>query len=198
MCYNVEMRRVIMTINDILNMDYSFFNKMTRQELVKYTNQLVSAANKRIRRIEQQDKYYSHAYEGLKDIRNIPRFSTKGKTLNQLRNEFVEVKDFLKSRTSTLRGIRDIRAEVREQLKKLNINVSDTHYDSFFTVTDRLIERYPHLLLKLEEKYKIFETISSYLSDGFSIDDVTEKMIKEMEGDDYETEQLSAKFYKIE
>ena len=40
------------SINDLLNIDYATINKMKKEDLREVTNRLVSAGNKRLRRME--------------------------------------------------------------------------------------------------------------------------------------------------
>lgn len=91
------------SINDLLNIDYDTINKMNREDLREVTNRLVSAGNKRLKRMETSGMgELSPAVQNLKE-KGTSRFSTARKNLNELRNEFKKVSDFLKSATSSIR-----------------------------------------------------------------------------------------------
>lgn len=74
---------------------------MSREDLAKETSKLVSAANKRLRRFEKAGittpaTAYVEKHGG--------RFSTAGKTIEQLREEFQRLKGFFEAETSTRQG----------------------------------------------------------------------------------------------
>lgn len=102
-----------LSIEDIMNMDAEDLVKLSRSELAKITGRLVSAGNKRIRRLAKTDIGRSApSYIGLKGR----TFSVKGKNVNELRNEFKKAKTFLRQKTSTATGWREVRQEVETRL----------------------------------------------------------------------------------
>ena len=89
-----------LTIEDILEMDFNDINKLNRKDLSAITSRLVSAGNKRIRRMEQSEKgSTSPIFTNLQG----KKFSVRGKNTNQLRQEFANVKNFLEGKTSGIR-----------------------------------------------------------------------------------------------
>lgn len=110
-----------MSISDIMDIDIQSFNKLSESDLRRYTSRLVSAGNKRIRKIESAG-ITTPAYRNLGTIK---RFSTQvGKDLtgtqrlNKLRQEFSRVRNFLTSKTSTIRGQKAVVKAVKENLAK--------------------------------------------------------------------------------
>ena len=94
-------------ISDILNIDLDTFNNLSESDLRKITSRLVSASNKRIRRLKEHD-INSPALRGMGDLES---FSTKldetispQQRVNQLRHMFSQMRSFLTSETSTIKG----------------------------------------------------------------------------------------------
>lgn len=103
------------TVDQILNIDPSELNKMNRRQLSAITSRLVSAANKRIRRL-QNDPYGSVSPSLQRIKQRGGQFSVKGKNLQALRNEFKQIKQFMGMKTSTLEGWKKTRKYVSEKL----------------------------------------------------------------------------------
>lgn len=96
-------------ISDILNIDLDTFNNLSESDLRKITSRLVSASNKRIRRLKEHD-INSPALRGMGDMES---FSTKldenispQQRVNQLRHTFSQMRSFLTSETSTIKGFK--------------------------------------------------------------------------------------------
>lgn len=103
------------SVEQLLNIDPADVQKMTTKELRAAVQTLSSAANKRLSRLEQSEIDVSspalHAvYESGRS-----RFSTRGKNLNQLRNEFKDVKNFLTSKTSTIKGVKGWKSKIEKK-----------------------------------------------------------------------------------
>ena len=123
-------------VKDIMNIDLDTFNNLNESELRAITSRLVSASNKRIRRLKERD-INSPAIRGLGEI---PQFSTKlnedvtpQNRVNQLRHTFAKIRNFMTSETSTISGynkfVKRIKTKLAEDLgmtyedvdKKLNV-----------------------------------------------------------------------------
>ena len=104
-------------ISDILNMDWSDLNAFTAKELKQLTSRLVSAANKRVRKLEKTELGTSSpAYQTVTKRGRL--FSVKGKNVNQVRNEFKLVSNFLKMKTSTVSGWKSYQKDVADKMKR--------------------------------------------------------------------------------
>ena len=104
-------------ISDILNMDWSDLNAFTAKELKQLTSRLVSAANKRVRKLEKSELGTSSmAYQSVAKRGRL--FSVKGKNTNQVRNEFKLVSNFLKMKTSTVSGWKSYQKDVADKMKR--------------------------------------------------------------------------------
>lgn len=110
-------------ISDILNIDLDTFNKLNESELRALTSRLVSAGNKRIRRLKEHDinsPALQHLEKGFstkleKDVKAEQR-------VNKLRSEFSRARSFLTSETSTIGGYKKFVKRTKQRIsKELNI-----------------------------------------------------------------------------
>ena len=96
-------------ISDIINIDLDAFNKLNESELRHLTSRLVSASNKRIRRLEKH-QINSPAYRQLGTDKafstKLPKGTSKQQRVNKLRSEFARARGFLTAETSTIGGYR--------------------------------------------------------------------------------------------
>ena len=104
---------------DILNIDLDTFNKLSESELRAITSRLVSASNKRIRRLEKHD-INSPALQGLGKQKTfstkLPKDTAKQQRVNQLRSEFARSRSFLTSETSTISGYKAFAKRTRKRI----------------------------------------------------------------------------------
>ena len=92
---------------------------MSRKELAKAVSILASAANKRLKRIEQAGlEDYSSAYRYIQ--RTGGKFSVKGKSKDELILEYKRAKGFLSParKTSTLSGIKTSKEENKQKVEE--------------------------------------------------------------------------------
>lgn len=106
-------------VKDILNIDLDAFNNLNESQLRALTSRLVSASNKRIRRLKERD-INSPAMRGLGDIE---QFSTKlnedikpEQRVNQLRSRFAKIRNFMTSETSTISGFNKFVKRIKTKL----------------------------------------------------------------------------------
>lgn len=106
-------------IVDILNIDLDTFNKLNESELRAVTSRLVSAGNKRIRRLQEHD-INSPALQGLgkeqKFTTILPQDTTKQNRVNKLRSEFARARSFMTSETSTIGGYKKFVRKTKERI----------------------------------------------------------------------------------
>lgn len=112
-------------INDILNIDLDTFNNMNESDLRHITSRLVSAGNKRIRRLEEKNintpAYFSLGKE-KKFTTKLDENVTEQQRVNQLRHTFAKLRSFMTSETSTIGGYNKFVKRTRKRIaKELNI-----------------------------------------------------------------------------
>lgn len=153
MSFNVKGK----SVSDILNMDYNDFISMNYSDMRKAVSRLVSAGNKRIRRLESKG-LETGATDFVK--RSGGYFSTKGKNLNQLRAEFSRAKAFFGMKSSTIKGLKEVRKGMQDRLKEFNKGQKITE-----SVMDRVMRSYEELkrldpsVNNKREKYNILQSI---------------------------------------
>ena len=115
---NIEVDVTGFSINDIVNMDYEFIRQLSRSQLSKLTSRLVSATNKRIRILKKSDiGSHSYALHNLLARTGGEKLSVKGKTQGQIQNVFSIAKNFLTSKTSTVRGFKKVLKNMRTTIE---------------------------------------------------------------------------------
>lgn len=110
-----------LTILEILDIDLDAFNKLNESELRAITSRLVSAGNKRIRRLEKHN-INAPALQGLgKEKRfttKLQKGTPKQQRVNKLRAEFSRARSFLTSETSTIKGYKNFQERTYERIHK--------------------------------------------------------------------------------
>lgn len=102
-------------INELINLDINDVQKLKRSDLAKVVSQLSAAANKRVARLSQTAVgELSPAYQ--RAALQHGKFGAAGKNINQLRNEYAAVRDFLKLKTSTVSGWKKVRKNTEKRL----------------------------------------------------------------------------------
>ena len=134
------------TVKSILDMDWGELSKLSTEELRKVSMQLNSAANKRLRRLEQAgETEWSPAYTYTR--RSKGDFSVKGlKSRTELKNEIQRASSFMTAKTSTVKGAKEYRKTAEEMFTpegEDRISVQDLtkkQKNTIFRALDRLRE----------------------------------------------------------
>lgn len=158
--------------NQILSMDVDTLNKLGKKDLQKITGRLVSAANKRIRRAKEKG-VDSPAFAYIRD--NGGKFSTKGKTLNQLRSEFVKAKNFLEAETSTVKGAEQFKAESISLLKDVGVNVSNENFDTVMKAVTNLMRNNKQVASR-GMKYRMQEEAEILAKQGYTQEQIESEL----------------------
>lgn len=141
-----------MTLNDIINLTPDKLNKLTAAELRPLIQQMNSAVNKQVKRLEYKklstsSKAVQELNRSGKGGKNKTALYTKGKTLNQLRSEFTRGVNFLNAPTSKVRGVEKYREHVAEAIKEnTSVDIEDLsakRVGIVFTALHKFQERYP-------------------------------------------------------
>lgn len=111
----------------------------TDKQLRKEINRVFSMANKRIKRIDDSKK--SSQAIGLLKQRGIEKFSSRGKSISDLREEYNYAMSFLNNPTSTLTGIKEYnkyyaeKYKVDESLIDSVVDIQNDVYDYVFFIS---------------------------------------------------------------
>ena len=165
------------TIQDILNMDEFALTHLDEKQLRLIARQLADTANKRIKAMEAAHEK-SPAYRGV--IKSGGKFGTKGKSYSDLQSEVSRELQFLKHKTSTLRGWKQVKNETIDTIEKFGISLTEDEWQDFWEAYDKLSELDPDV--KLETiKYDVFKEIHSRMEDKTkSPEDIATSMKKEV------------------
>lgn len=146
---------------------WSKLYKMDAKQYRKEASKVISMANKRLARLEKSNLTDSPAYSKYVDNNEMPRFSVKGLSHNDLQREMSKVKKFVQAKTSTVRGINATLKEMANNtgIKYKNLKELRSKASSFFTLASK-VEQY---LRNVEDVasaigyQKIWEAINQYV-----------------------------------
>ena len=134
-----------MSTNLKFNQKWNNDNNVFTQKEKKYRQEAsrkVSMANKRLKRMEEQNLTMSPAYKKWIDDGG-QKFGIKGKSTQEVRAEVARLNKFLKQTTSTVRGTKKYLTTVAEQVGIVNYNSYqslNSQLKDFFEVSDRVRE----------------------------------------------------------
>lgn len=145
---------------------------------------LVSMANKRLRRIEQQNLINSPAYRKWVED-GAQKFSVKGKNMEEVGQEMARMNDFLRKQTSTVKGAKQYFKNVANEvgIKKFD-DFTDLQkkLNTFFETTAKVKEYlYNSKEIGVAIGYqKIWEVVSDYVEEVGHELELTEETVLEM------------------
>lgn len=173
-----------------------FDKRLYRREV----SRLAAIANKRVKRLENNDLTDSPAYQKLVE-NGSPKFGIKGKTFNQVQQEFSRLNRFLNSETSTIRGInKNLKTMAANTgVKYKNMTELKAMTKNFFNLASK-VEQYLRTVDDMASAIgynKIWEVINEYVKSESvdlanaenSIDELTEmvtNLIRNEKGNDGE------------
>ena len=134
-----------MSKNLKFNQKWNNDNNVLTQQEKKYRQEAsrkVSMANKRLKRMEEQDLTMSPAYKKWVE-EGGQKFGIKGKSTQEVRAEVARLNKFLKQTTSTVRGTKKYLTNVAGQVGIVNYNSFqslNSQLKDFFEVSDKVRE----------------------------------------------------------
>lgn len=175
------------SLEELANLDIADFSLMNRRELSKVVSRLSSAANKRLKRMEQRE-IESPAYKSAQ--KSGGRFGAKGKTLNQLRAEYMRVSGFLKSKTSTISGYSKVKKEFYERVNvKLGEELTEDELSKFWQFYNEIEPKLAGFNLGSNDRQKFVYNVFQEGKED-TIEDMMNRAIAKLdesiENDDYE------------
>lgn len=163
-----------LTVEDILNLDV---NSLGERDLRAVATRLVSASNKRIRRLAKASGgKFSPAYARIEKTGRM--FSVKGKDISGLRAEMAQMRSFLKLKTSTVKGWKKVQKYISQ---RFGGRMSDTQMSTFWSVYRKLEESMGGVIGSVFDSDKIQKMLYDEMSTGDSEDDIIERMIRKMD-----------------
>lgn len=180
------------SVQEILKMNVSTLQGYTIKEQREIVSRLASAANKRLRGLESKD---IETPATLKLKMSGGKVSVKGKSEDELLNEFYRARQFLNAKTSTRSGWKNVEKGVEkaiQDIEKINIHKGMGYNELIgkaFAYYDTLKEVDPTLVMN-RDKYKMAEFIADliYQNEDMNINDVMNRATQYIM-DTYEAEQ---------
>lgn len=126
-----------LSTKQIINMDVNEINRMNYRTIRALASRLVSSTNKRIRSLREKAPM-SQAYNSIKN-----EFSIKGLNRNEIRAKIGEMTDFLKLKTSTVKGWKEFRKGIET---KIGGKLSELEDESKFWEVYRKIKESNHAI----------------------------------------------------
>lgn len=145
---------------------------------------LVSMANKRLRRLEQQNLINSPAYKKWVED-GAQKFSVKGKSMEEVKQEIARMNEFLRKQTSTVRGAKQYFKNVAKEvgIKEFkDFTDLQRKLNTFFETTAKIKEYlYNSKEIGVAIGYqKIWEVVSDYVEEVGHELELTEENVLEM------------------
>ena len=137
------------------------------REFRREASRLASMANKRLQRLEGNKLTDSPAYQKLVEIMgDRPRFSVRGKDYNELQREVARMRQFLNSKTSTVRGANKVLKEMAQNIgiKYKTLRELRTKAKTFFELASK-IEQYLRTVEDMASAIgyqRIWEAVNEY------------------------------------
>lgn len=105
-----------MTVEDILKIDPEKINAMSDADLTAISKRLVSASNKRVRRLRaSKSGKYSPALGDVPEKGFSVNFAKDKNHRNRVYEEFSKMREFMSRKTSTAKGWRELRKQFHER-----------------------------------------------------------------------------------
>lgn len=154
------------------------FEKMKRNEFVKAIQPTIDAANKRIKRLEN-NKTLSPALNSV--MESGGKFTLKGKTRNEVLKEASRAIAFMNMQTSTLQGTKKFENNFSKKLSNKSKNITNEQrkilFDSF-----RKLEQISPMGLNLYGSDRLVRMLGDEVVDSnFDFNTTMQKALKELE-----------------
>jgi hypothetical protein len=168
-----------LTVENILNLDV---NTLGEKDLRAVATRLVSASNKRVRRLAKTPGgKLSPAYARIEKRGRM--FSVKGKDISGLRAEMAQMRSFMRLKTSTVTGWKKVKRYMF--LSKFGARISEAQINEFinkfWTVYRNLEESMGGVIGSVFDSNKIQSMLYDEMFSEEPEDDIIEKMIRNMD-----------------
>ena len=189
--YNVNLKGI--SIDELTNLSATQIKQYDRKNLAKIVTKLSSAANKRVKNLEE------HGYNtpALRKASKGGNFGAKGKNLKQLRSEYKRVSSFLKSETSTVKGYKSFLNRLSKKFKEKGVKVGggsteemQDFIDKETRIYDWLKDRNP-LIEDSIYKYSVMPKLSEYINQGNLSESAIKKRMQKYINEEYKKIQES-------
>lgn len=190
------------TIDDLIKMDFKELSKYNERSVKKITSRLVSAMNKRYRRLESSEQgRLSPTYQWFEKRKSKGKgfYSVKGKSKTTTISLFKQLQEKMKQETSTIKGFKEYEKRLYSKLN-INFKSNETALKQKFW---NLVHRFEEQASKQNSNWLggggspiVFEYIANNLSDweNMTIEQKNERiseLYEEMTGQKQETNTMT-------
>lgn len=148
------------TVDSLIDMDYNALVKLSRTENVdmlrSVVKQMTQVANRRINNLMKDEVgKYSPALKPLHDA-GMEKFTTKGlnnRSTNDLMHDYSQLKKFLKAKSSTISGWKEIRSNIAERTGAKKLFQNEFKSKRSATIWHNREARFWKLYNKLQDNY---------------------------------------------
>ena len=161
----------------LMDLSLGEFSALTRAELSKVVSRLASTANKRLDTLSRME-VESPAYRGA--AKSGGRFRAKGKSLNELRSEYMRVKGFLNAKTSTKKGFMKVEQDFmnRMGITEIDEEVRSKMWDVYNRMADSME---PFVKGSGDRQKYIYDIVEQHPYDD--IEELIDRVNKELSND---------------
>lgn len=143
-------------------------NELSESDLRKAVSSMSSAANKRLKRMQNRDIFFGDD-RGNDTLSGVKKFSVRGKTLSEVKREFKRVKNFLDNPQSSITGMWKTLKEVKQKWGRTPTKRMKKDYTKMKKQKEKLGDSLETNITKYEELKKWRDTWKYYnklISDG--------------------------------
>lgn len=143
-------------------------NELSESDLRKAVSSMSSAANKRLKRMQNRDIFFGDD-KGNDTLSGVKKFSVRGKTLSEVKREFKRVKNFLDNPQSSITGMWKTLKEVKQKWGRTPTKRMKKDYTKMKKQKEKLGDSLETNITKYEELKKWRDTWKYYnklISDG--------------------------------
>lgn len=160
---------------ELLNLSSGDVSKLTRPQLAQVVSRVASAANKRLKGVKETGRA-TPAY--TKVMESGGKFSTRGKSLNQLRSEFLRAKQYMESQSSTIARYDKLLVRTARNLSGAGVtNANPQTIEKLLKIYGKIYDSDPQARVR-SMKYEIQRTIGDemLINPNMSIDGIVTKV----------------------
>lgn len=140
-------------VNTLLNMGYDVFNSLNEKEMRKVIEKLLPEVNRRIREFGNDSSPALAKYRRSGDDINL-----EDGNLNQYRNDYMRIKNFLDSQTSERSKWEKTKESIIDSMKERGINLTPENFEGIWKAYDLLAELDKNITNR-EFKYMVLHRI---------------------------------------
>lgn len=188
------------TLKELQDVSIEELNSADRSTLSKWVSKMASAANKRLKRLEQKGME-SPAVISVGNSGG--KFGARGKNLNQLRSEFIRVKNFLKMKTSTIRGYKKVKKDFFDRVEattKQRLELTDDFLNKFWRVYDKTANLAPFIKGSEPRQKMVFDLMvdNKNLSEDELLEELNSRFTNFYEEEEDITDEFdTSSFYQV-